>query len=147
MSRKGFESDNLEDFKGLNQRSPWFALIMMLVMFSMIGVPPLAGFYAKWWVLAAVIDAGHIWLAVTAISFSVIGAFYYLRIVKLMYFDDAADTSRLSAPADLRVVLSLNGLVILALGLFPDGLISICVRANSGLRSPELSNRKTQFRC
>lgn len=129
MSRKGFESDNLEDFKGLNQRSPWFALIMMLVMFSMIGVPPLAGFYAKWWVLAAVIDAGHIWLAVTAISFSVIGAFYYLRIVKLMYFDDAADTSRLSAPADLRVVLSLNGLVILALGLFPDGLISICVRA------------------
>jgi len=129
MSRKGFESDQLDDFKGLNQRSPWFALIMMLVMFSMIGVPPMAGFYAKWWVLAAVINSGHIGFAITGIVFSVIGAFYYLHIVKLMYFDDAADSTKLVAPADLRVVLSLNGLVILALGVFPDGLIAICSRA------------------
>jgi NADH-quinone oxidoreductase subunit N len=131
MSRKGFESDQLEDFKGLNQRSPWFALIMMLVMFSMIGVPPMAGFYAKWWVLAAVINTGHIGLAITAIVFSVIGAFYYLRIVKLMYFDDASDASKLVAPADMRLVVSLNGLLILGLGLFPDTLIAICARAFS----------------
>ncbi len=129
MSRKGFESDQLDDFKGLNQRSPWFALIMMLVMFSMIGLPPMAGFYAKWWVLAAVINAGHIGLAITAIVFSVIGAFYYLRIIKLMYFDDATDAEKLVVPADIRVVLSLNGLVIVALGLFPDSLIAICSRA------------------
>jgi NADH-quinone oxidoreductase subunit N len=129
MSRRGFESDQLDDLKGLNQRSPWFALIMLLVMFSMIGVPPMAGFYAKWWVLAALINADHLGLAITAVVFSVVGAFYYLRVVKLMYFDDAVDSSRLEAPADLRVVLSLNGLLILALGLFPDGLIAICGRA------------------
>jgi NADH-quinone oxidoreductase subunit N len=103
--------------------------MMMLVMFSMIGFPPMAGFYAKWWVLAEVINAGHIGLAITGIVFSVIGAFYYLRIVKLMYFDDAVDSTKLVAPADMRFVLSLNGLVILALGVFPDGLIAICNRA------------------
>ena len=136
MSRKGFESDQLDDFRGLNQRSPWFALIMMLVMFSMIGVPPMAGFYAKWWVLAAIINTGHTGLAITGIVFSVIGAFYYLRIVKLMYFDDAVDSAKLVAPADMRVVLSLNGLVILAIGVFPDRLIAICSRAVSYL--PEI---------
>ena len=88
LSRRGFEADALDDFKGLNQRSPWFAAMMLLIMVSMIGVPPLAGFYAKWWVLSALVDAGHVWLAIVAVVFSVVGAFYYLRVIKLMYFDD-----------------------------------------------------------
>ena len=104
---------------------------MLLVMFSMIGVPPLAGFYAKWWILAAVINAGHIWLAITAVLFSVIGAFYYLRVVKFMYFDEASDLSPIEAPVDLRVLLTANGLLLLGLGLFPGGLIALCARAIS----------------
>jgi NADH-quinone oxidoreductase subunit N len=130
MSRRGFESDQLEDFKGLNQRSPWFALVMLLIMFSMIGMPPFAGFYAKWWVLAAVIDSGYFWLAIVALISSVIGAFYYLRVVKLMYFDDADRSAvPLQAPLDLRLVLSLNALLLLGVGLFPDRLIAICALA------------------
>jgi NADH-quinone oxidoreductase subunit N len=126
MSRKGFEAEHLDDFKGLNRRSPWFALIMLLIMVSMIGVPPMAGFYAKWWVLAALIDGGHVGLAVTGVVFSVIGAFYYLRVVRLMYFDEPDATEPLSGPLDFRLVLSVNGLLILALGIFPDRLIAIC---------------------
>jgi NADH-quinone oxidoreductase subunit N len=128
MSRRGFDAEQLADFKGLSQRSPWFAAMMMLVMVSMIGIPPLAGFYAKWWVLAAVLNAGHTWLAVVAVVFSVIGAFYYLRILKLMYFDEAEDTVPLQAPLDLRLALSVNALVILLLGVFPDRLIAICAQ-------------------
>ncbi len=128
MSRKGFDADYLDDFKGLNKRSPWFAFIMMLLMFSMIGVPPLAGFYAKWWILQALIDQGHLWLAVIGVLFSVIGAFYYLRVIKLMYFDEPEDAIALEAPADLQLVLSINGLVVLGLGLFPDRLIAICAQ-------------------
>jgi len=109
LSRKGFEAERLDDLKGLNGRSPWFALIMLLIMLSMIGVPPLAGFYAKWWVLAALIDVGHVGLAVTGVVFSVIGAFYYLRVIKLMYFDEPDDTQPLHAPMDFRLVLSVNG--------------------------------------
>jgi NADH-quinone oxidoreductase subunit N len=126
MSRDGFEADRLDDLKGLAQRSPWFAAIMMLLMVSMIGVPPLAGFYAKWWVLEALIDAGKTWLAITGVVFSVIGAFYYLRVIKLMYFDDCEDASALEGGWDLRIVLSINGLALLVLGLFPDRLIAIC---------------------
>ncbi|MDH3512668.1 MAG: NADH-quinone oxidoreductase subunit NuoN [Gammaproteobacteria bacterium] len=129
LSRKGFEAERLDDFKGLNRRSPWFALIMLLIMVSMIGVPPLAGFYAKWWVLAALIADGHVGLAVTAVVFSVIGAFYYLRVVKLMYFDEPEETEFMDTPFDFRLVLSINGLLILALGIFPDRLIAICTSA------------------
>jgi len=128
MSRRGFEAEMLDDFKGLNQRSPWFAAMMMLIMVSMLGLPPLAGFYAKWWVLAAVLNAGHLWLAIVAVMFSVIGAFYYLRIIKLMYFDEAEDALELDAPFDLRLVLSANAVLILLLGLFPDRLIAACAR-------------------
>jgi len=128
MSRKGFDADDLDDFKGLNKRSPWFAFIMMLLMLSMIGVPPLAGFYAKWWILAALLDQGYVWLAVIGVLFSVIGAFYYLRIIKLMYFDEPQDAASLEAPADLQFALSINGLVVLGLGLFPDRLIAICAQ-------------------
>jgi NADH-quinone oxidoreductase subunit N len=129
LSRQGFEAEELDDFRGLNTRSPWFAAIMLIVMFSMAGVPPLLGFYAKFSVLAAVIEVGRTWLAVAGVLFSVIGAFYYLRVVKLMYFDAPVDTSPLAARSDLRVVLSLNGLAVLALGIFPQLLIALSVRA------------------
>jgi NADH-quinone oxidoreductase subunit N len=129
LSRKGFEADALEDFRGLNTRSPWFAAVMLIVMFSMAGVPPLLGFYAKFAVLAAVVDVGHVWLAVAGVLFSVIGAFYYLRVVKLMYFDPPVESSPLLAGADLRLAISLNGLLVLALGLFPQGLIALCAQA------------------
>jgi NADH-quinone oxidoreductase subunit N len=128
LSRKGFDADELDDFRGLNKRSPWFAFIMMLLMVSMIGVPPLAGFYAKWWILQALLDQGHLWLAIIGVAFSVVGAFYYLRVIKLMYFDEPEYDVALEAPADLRLVLSANGLIVLALGLFPDRLIAICMQ-------------------
>jgi NADH-quinone oxidoreductase subunit N len=128
LSRKGFDADELDDFKGLSKRSPWFAFIMMLLMISLIGVPPLAGFYAKWWILQVLLDQGHVWLAVIGVTFSVIGAFYYLRVIKLMYFDEPEDAAIIEAPADLQLVLSINGLAVLGLGLFPDRLIAICAR-------------------
>jgi NADH-quinone oxidoreductase subunit N len=126
LSRKGFEAEHLNDFKGLNRRSPWFALIMLLIMVSMIGLPPMAGFYAKWWVLAALIDGGHVGLAVTGVVFSVIGAFYYLRVVKLMYFDEPETDAPLVVNTDLQIAVSVNGLAVLALGLFPGGLLALC---------------------
>jgi len=129
LSRKGFEAEELDDFRGLNARSPWFAAIMLIVMFSMAGVPPLLGFYAKFAVLAAVVEVGRSWLAVAGVLFSVIGAFYYLRVIKLMYFDDAVDEAPLEAATDLRIVLSLNGLLVLALGIFPQALLALSIRA------------------
>ena len=128
MSRVGFEAERLEDFKGLNARSPWFALIMLMVMFSMAGVPPLGGFYAKLVVLGPVVDAGLTWLAVLAVIFSVIGAFYYLRVVWYMYFAEPVDNGQLAAGVDLRFAVSANGLALLALGLFPGGLLDLCAR-------------------
>ena len=127
LSRKGFEADNIEDFRGLNDRSPWFALMMLIVMFSMAGVPPALGFYAKLAVLEAVVDAQLTWLAVTAVVFSIIGVFYYLRIVKVMYFDKAEDNSPIEAAFDLRAALSANSVLILLLGIFPGALLAMCV--------------------
>ncbi|MDH3647437.1 MAG: NADH-quinone oxidoreductase subunit NuoN [Gammaproteobacteria bacterium] len=126
LSRAGFEADELSDFKGLNQYSPWFALIMLLLMFSMAGVPPLIGFYAKLAVISAVINAGYIWLAIAAVVFSVIGAFYYLRVIKLMYFDAPEGTPSIDAALGMRVVLSANGLAMIALGVFPGALLALC---------------------
>jgi NADH-quinone oxidoreductase subunit N len=126
LSRAGFEADNLDDFKGLNQRSPWYAAVMLMLMFSMAGAPPMVGFYAKLSVLSAVIDAGYLWLAVVAVLFSLIGAFYYLRIVKLMYFDDPVDRSLITPRAGMRWVLSLNGIAMLVLGILPGGLMTLC---------------------
>jgi NADH-quinone oxidoreductase subunit N len=128
LSRRGFESDRLEDFRGLNARSPWFAAMMLILMFSMAGVPPFLGFYAKVAVFSAVIGAGYAWLAALGIAFSVVGAFYYLRIVKLMYFDDPVETEPLQAALDVRATLSLNALAVLALGIFPSGLLALCAR-------------------
>lgn len=129
MSRAGFEAENIEDFKGLNKRSPWFAAMMMMFMFSLAGIPFFVGFFAKFSVLQAVIAADYTLLAVAAIVFSVIGAFYYLRVVKVMYFDAPADETPLAAPADVRVLLSLNGLAVALLGLFPQSIMSMCAVA------------------
>ncbi|WP_050465375.1 NADH-quinone oxidoreductase subunit NuoN [Herbaspirillum autotrophicum] len=129
MARSGFEADNLEDFKGLNQRSPWFAVVMLVLMFSLAGIPPMVGFYAKLSVLQAVLGTGQIWLAVLAVVFSLVGAFYYLRVIKLMYFDEPADTGKITASLDMRVVLSLNGIAALALGLWPGHLMEACTNA------------------
>ena len=132
LSRAGFEAENVEDFKGLNKRSPWYALMMLFVMFSMAGVPFFIGFFAKLSVLQAVVAAGYFWLAILAVVMSVIGAFYYLRVVKLMYFDEPVDASPIHAPAEVRVMLSANGLAIAALGLAPQMLMSVCAYALLG---------------
>ncbi|WP_425429608.1 NADH-quinone oxidoreductase subunit NuoN [Dokdonella immobilis] len=131
LARKGFECEEIEDFKGLNQRSPWYAGIMAIAMFSLAGVPPLFGFFAKLLVLKAAIDAGFLWLAIVAIVFAIIGIYYYLRVVKVMYFDSAADASALPLPSDvpLRWVISLNGLALIVLGFAWGPLFDWCNRA------------------
>ncbi|MBI5430921.1 MAG: NADH-quinone oxidoreductase subunit NuoN [Nitrosomonadales bacterium] len=126
LSRVGFEADKIEDFKGLNQRSPWLAFMMLLLMFSMAGVPPTVGFYAKFSVLNAVVQSGHIWLAIVAVLFSLVGAFYYLRIVKLMYFDAPESRVPILFSQDTTVLISVNGLGVLLLGLLPGTLMSVC---------------------
>ena len=126
LSREGFEADTLDDFKGLNQRSPWLAFLMLLLMFSMAGVPPTVGFYAKFSVLNAVVEAGHIWLAVVAVLLSLIGAFYYLRIVKLMYFDTPESHTPIVVDSNAALLISVNGLGLLLFGLLPNALMSAC---------------------
>lgn len=127
LSRSGFEAENLEDFKGLNARDPWYAFMMLLLMFSMAGIPPTVGFYAKLTVLQAVIDAGFVWLAVVAVLFSLIGAFYYLRVVKLMYFDAPTDSAPISPRSDVRLLMSANGLAMLLFGILPGPLMGLCI--------------------
>jgi NADH-quinone oxidoreductase subunit N len=129
LSREGFEADTLEDFKGLNQRSPWLAFMMLLLMFSMAGIPPTVGFYAKFMVLESVVSAGYIWLAIAAVLFSLIGAYYYLRIVKLMYFDAPESHEPIRLHLDSSVLISANSLGVLALGLFPGMLMTVCAGA------------------
>jgi NADH-quinone oxidoreductase subunit N len=126
MAKAGFEAEELDDYKGLNKRNPWFAFVMLMLMFSMAGIPFFVGFFAKFSVLQSVVTAGYIWLAVVAVIFSLIGAFYYLRVVKLMYFDAPADDAPIVAGTDMRLLISLNGLAIAAFGLFPNTLMAIC---------------------
>ncbi|MDP2805956.1 MAG: NADH-quinone oxidoreductase subunit NuoN [Gallionellaceae bacterium] len=126
MSREGFEADSLNDFKGLNQRSPWLAFMMLLLMFSMAGVPPTEGFNAKISVLNAAVQEGHIPLVVMAVLFSLIGAFYYLRIVKLMYFDAPESHEKIYMQPDSSLLISINGLAVLVLGILPGTLMSVC---------------------
>jgi NADH-quinone oxidoreductase subunit N len=129
LSRKGFEAEQLDDLKGLNQRSPWHAFLMLIVMFSMAGVPPTLGFYAKFTVLQAALQAGYLWLVVFAVLMAVIGAFYYLRVIKLMYFDDAVDQHAVEAPMDMRIILGVNALALLVLGIMPQKLMELCIYA------------------
>ncbi|MBE9550322.1 MAG: NADH-quinone oxidoreductase subunit NuoN [Proteobacteria bacterium] len=127
MSSKGIEAENLSDYKGLNQRNPWFAAMFAMLMLSMAGIPVFVGFFAKWLVIQAVVDAGLIWLALLAVVFSVIGGYYYLRVIKIMYFDKAVDENPIQAPSDFRAVLSVNALLMLVLGVFSSPLISACM--------------------
>jgi NADH-quinone oxidoreductase subunit N len=129
LARQGFEADKLEDFKGLNARSPWFAGMMAILMFSLAGLPPFIGFWAKLGVIQAVLNIHYTWLAVLAVLFSVVGAFYYLRIVKLMYFDDPVDTAVIGGSTLMRAVLSVNALLVFGLGIAPTALIAVCQRA------------------
>ncbi len=128
LSRAGFEADGLEDFKGLNARSPWFAAVMLMFMFSMAGVPPFVGFWAKLAVIQAALHVGLLWLAIAAVVFSVIGAYYYLRVVKLMYFDDPVERRAVEGSGALRFILSANGLAVLVLGMYPGLLLALCAR-------------------
>jgi NADH-quinone oxidoreductase subunit N len=132
LSREGFESEEIADLAGLNQRSPLYAGIMAVAMFSLAGIPPLAGFYAKLSVLQALIASGepaYLYLAVFSVIMSLIGAFYYLRVIKVMYFDAPITASNVVAGADVRVVLCLNGAAIIVLGLLPGGLMALCARS------------------
>ena len=131
LSRKGFEAENLDDFRGLNQRSPWYAFLMLITMFSMAGLPPTLGFYAKFTVLQAALQAGFVWLVVFAVLMAVVGAFYYLRVVKLMYFDEPQDDTPIVASVDVKVLLSINAVGLLLLGLMPQHLMDICAYAIS----------------
>jgi len=128
LSRQGFEAELLSDFKGLNARSPWFAFMMLFFMFGLAGVPPWVGFFAKLNVISAVLDAGFPGLAVLMVLAAVVGAFYYIRVVWLMYFESAEDRAILQAKVDTRFVLSMNGLAVLAIGLMPGWLLNLCMR-------------------
>ena len=127
LSARGVEAEQLDDFKGLNQRNSWYAAIMAMVMFSMAGVPVFVGFFAKWLVIKAALEGGLAWLAIIAVVFSVVGAFYYLRVVKLMYFDESVTESEIDAPVDFRAAISLNGIMVLGLGIFSSSLIAVCM--------------------
>jgi NADH-quinone oxidoreductase subunit N len=132
LAREGFESDEIADLAGLNERSPLYAGIMAICMFSLAGVPPLVGFYAKLAVLQALVASGealYIGLAVFAVITSLVGAFYYIRVVKVMYFDSPITATTVSAPADVRAVLSINGALVLLLGIVPGGLMALCANA------------------
>ncbi|MEG2047913.1 MAG: proton-conducting transporter membrane subunit, partial [Comamonas sp.] len=132
LSREGFESEEISDLAGLNQRSPLYAGVMAACLFSMAGIPPLVGFYAKLAVLQALVASGqalYIGLAVFAVVMSLIGAFYYLRVVKVMYFDKPLTATSVSAPFDVRAVLTVNGALVLLLGIFPGALMSLCADA------------------
>ncbi len=129
LCRNGFEAEDINDFKGLSKRNSWYALITLLLMLSLAGIPPMIGFYAKFAVLQAVVNAGYVWLAVAAVLFSLIGAFYYLRIIKLMYFDEPETNEPLVPNSDVKILLSANGFAVLALGIFPQALMGLSLYA------------------
>ena len=127
LNKQGFEAEQIADFRGLSKHSPWFALIMLVVMLSMAGVPPFIGFYSKLFILQQVISAGYVYLAITAVVFAVISAYYYLQIIKTMYFDDAEGEITVTAPLDMKVVLSVNGILILVIGLMPSYWMELAI--------------------
>lgn len=126
LSNAGFEMEKISDFKGLNSRNPWLALMMMIVMFSMAGIPPIIGFFAKLAVLEALIEVHLVWLAAVALLFAIVGAYYYIRVVKVMYFEEPDNTAVISYPMDMQAAISVNGLAVLALGLAPSALFDLC---------------------
>ena len=131
LARAGFESEEISDFAGLNKRSPWFAAVMMMMMFSMAGIPFFVGFFAKFSVLQAVVVSGNLWLAIAAVFFSLVGAYYYLRVVKVMYFDQPTSTEPISVTMDVKLLMSANGLAVALIGILPNGLMTLCAFALS----------------
>ena len=133
LNRQGAEAENISDLSGLNDANPWYAALLAIAMFSMAGVPPTVGFYAKLSVLQSVVNVDLVWLAVLAVLFSVIGLFYYLRIVKVMYFDKPLEDHEITIKQalDVKILLSANSLSLLGLGIFPSALMSYCVLAFS----------------
>jgi len=132
LSRQGFEAEQIDDLKGLAKRSPWFALVMTIFMLSLAGLPPTVGFYAKLSVLQSLVSTnvvGYLWLAIGAVVLSLVGAFYYLRVIKVMYFDEPVDTNPIVSSGEVRAVLSLNGAAVLLFGILPGGLMTLCVQA------------------
>jgi NADH-quinone oxidoreductase subunit N len=131
MTREGHECEQISDLKGLNRRSPWMAALLLLLMCSLAGLPPLVGFDAKLLILQTLLKSDRLWMAIVAVLFSLIGAFYYLRVIKVMYFDEPEATT--PAPETVcwipRALISLNGLAILVLGLMPNGLLVLCLQA------------------
>jgi NADH-quinone oxidoreductase subunit N len=132
LSRQGFEAEQIDDLKGLARRSPWFALVMTIFMLSLAGLPPTVGFYAKLSVLQSLVStnvAGYLWLAIAAVLLSLVGAYYYLRVIKVMYFDEPLDTNPIVSSGEVRAVLSLNGAAVLLFGILPGWLMTLCVQA------------------
>jgi len=132
LARQGFEAEQIDDLKGLAKRSPWFALVMTILMLSLAGLPPTVGFYAKLSVLQSLVLTnveGYLWLAVVAVVLSLVGAYYYLRVIKVMYFDEPTDTRPIESTGDMRALLSLNGAAVLLFGILPSGLMTLCVNA------------------
>ncbi len=129
LSREGFEAENISDFKGLNKRNPWYALVGLIILLSLAGIPPTIGFYAKLAVLQAVVNAGFIWVAVAAVLFSLVGAFYYLRIIKFMYMDEPEESAPLLPNLDTKLLISANGLSLIVLGIFPQALMGLSLFA------------------
>ncbi len=136
LARAGHEAEQISDFAGLGRRSPWFAVVMTILMFSLAGVPPMVGFIAKWAVLQAVVTSGAVWLAVAAVMASLVGAYYYLRVVKTIWFDEATDKAPIAAPFDMRVVMSVNGVAVVLLGVLPGSLLMVCLTAVQGSLLP-----------
>jgi NADH-quinone oxidoreductase subunit N len=133
LARQGFEAEQISDLRGLNKRSPWFAFVMLILMFSLAGVPPTVGFYAKLVVLQALLGngmtTGMVWLAVIAVLLSLVGAFYYVRVVRTMYFDEPIDMTPIVATQDMRIALTFNGVSVLVLGIVPQYLLALCANA------------------
>jgi NADH-quinone oxidoreductase subunit N len=129
MAHQGFEAEDIQDFAGLGKTHPWLAGIMTFLMFSLAGLPPFAGFYAKFEVLSVLLATGRVWLVVLAVILSVVGAFYYLRMIKTMYFDAPTREHKVQASPTAWILMSLNGLSVLALGIVPGGLMTLCYQA------------------
>ena len=133
LSSKGYEADKISDFKGLNQRNGWYAFLMLLLVASMAGFPPLIGFFSKLYVLKAVVDQGFLGLAVVAVIFAVIGAFYYLKIIKVMYFDESETDQAIEVSFDVKTVLSINALAQLGLLIILPVLFQYCISVTQSL--------------
>lgn len=126
IKKMGFEAEEISDFRGLNSRNPWLAFMLLVILFSLAGIPPTVGFFAKLGVIEALVQVHNIWLPSLALIFAVIGSYYYIAVIKVMYFEEPTDPTHISIPTNMRVAISFNGLILLAYGLFPSSIIQLC---------------------